>query len=179
MAPGSRCMSGNTGDCRMSWTYRWAVMVTRIISRSDCVLWAMAPHIITPDVGAVCRCKRKAGLKRSLRDLHTRANTIVITAEIESGFGVLKTTWFHSAAVQFPRVQRHCKRRRRWVGVKGRAGKGCRDPKCSSARHLRMVRKNTGAPNEGATCVWMEANEAVGCVRAFLTMWWSFRRLLC
>ncbi|GFX73960.1 uncharacterized protein TNCV_2954451, partial [Trichonephila clavipes] len=41
----------------------------------------MAPHTITLAVGAVCRCKVKAGLRRSP---HT--NTIVITAEIESGF---------------------------------------------------------------------------------------------
>ncbi|GFX12007.1 uncharacterized protein TNCV_2997911 [Trichonephila clavipes] len=46
----------------------------------------MAPHSITPPVGAACRCKAKAGLRRSPRGLHT--NTIVITAEIESGFVV-------------------------------------------------------------------------------------------
>ncbi|GFY07337.1 hypothetical protein TNCV_5085231 [Trichonephila clavipes] len=34
-----------------------------------------------------------------------------------------------------------------------------------------MVRENTGAPSEGATCAWMAADEAVGCTRAFLTMW--------
>ncbi|GFX37974.1 DDE_3 domain-containing protein [Trichonephila clavipes] len=42
-----------------------------------------------------------------------------------------------------------------------------------------MVRENTGAPNEGAICAWMVAYEAVGCTRAFLTMWWSSRRLVC
>ncbi|GFT35907.1 hypothetical protein TNCV_2154601 [Trichonephila clavipes] len=36
-----------------------------------------------------------------------------------------------------------------------------------------MVREGTGAPNEGVTYVWMVADEAVGCTRAFLTMWWS------
>ncbi|GFU31223.1 hypothetical protein TNCV_1742191 [Trichonephila clavipes] len=40
----------------------------------------MAPHTIPPVVGAVCRCKAKAGLRRP----HT--NKIVIIAEIESGF---------------------------------------------------------------------------------------------
>ncbi|GFW67220.1 hypothetical protein TNCV_2359301 [Trichonephila clavipes] len=36
----------------------------------------------------------------------------------------LKTTWFHSAAVRFPRPWHHCKRRRRWVGVKGSTRNG-------------------------------------------------------
>ncbi|GFV09805.1 uncharacterized protein TNCV_2598591 [Trichonephila clavipes] len=48
-----------------------------------------------------------------------------------------------------------------------------------SARRLRMARKDTGVPNEGATCSWMAADEAVGCTRAFLTMWWSSQRLVC
>ncbi|PRD29550.1 UNVERIFIED_CONTAM: hypothetical protein NCL1_29049 [Trichonephila clavipes] len=42
-APGNRCMSGNTCGCRISWTYRWSVMVTRINPKIDRVLWAMAP----------------------------------------------------------------------------------------------------------------------------------------
>ncbi|GFS73320.1 uncharacterized protein TNCV_4712001 [Trichonephila clavipes] len=54
-----------------------------------------------------------------------------------------------------------------------------RDPKCPSARRLCMVREDTGAPNEGATRAWMAADEAVGCTRAFLTMWQSSRRLVC
>ncbi|GFW65816.1 e3 ubiquitin-protein ligase RNF13 [Trichonephila clavipes] len=33
-------------------------------------------------------------------------------------------TWYHSAAVQFPRARHHSKRRRRWVGVKGSARNG-------------------------------------------------------
>ncbi|GFW66607.1 e3 ubiquitin-protein ligase RNF13 [Trichonephila clavipes] len=32
----------------------------------------MAPYTITPAVGALCRCKAKAGLRRSPRDLHTQ-----------------------------------------------------------------------------------------------------------
>ncbi|GFW64801.1 uncharacterized protein TNCV_4451031 [Trichonephila clavipes] len=42
-----------------------------------------------------------------------------------------------------------------------------------------MVREDTVAPNEGVTCAWMEADEAVGCTHAFLTMWRSSRRLVC
>ncbi|GFU96126.1 hypothetical protein TNCV_3676021 [Trichonephila clavipes] len=72
MAPRSRCMSGNTCGCRMSGTYRRAVMVPRINTRGDRVLSVMAPHTITPAVGAVCRCKAKAGLRSSHRGLHTR-----------------------------------------------------------------------------------------------------------
>ncbi|GFV88453.1 uncharacterized protein TNCV_1242661 [Trichonephila clavipes] len=45
---------------------------------------------------------------------------------------------------------------------------GRRDPKCSSAWFRRMVREDTGALSEGATCAWMMADEAVGCTRHFL-----------
>ncbi|GFX18368.1 uncharacterized protein TNCV_4306691 [Trichonephila clavipes] len=102
-------------------------------------------------------------------------NTIVITAEIKSGFALasLKKTWFHSAAVHFPHAWHHSKLRRRWLAVKGSKRNGRHDPKCPSGRHLRMDREDTGAPNEGATCAWMAADEAVGSTRAFLTMWWS------
>ncbi|GFU78908.1 uncharacterized protein TNCV_307491 [Trichonephila clavipes] len=127
----------------------------------------MAPHTITPAVGAVCRCKAKAGLRHSPRDSPPK-NTIVITVEIESGFASLKTTWFHSVAVQFPRAWHNSKRRRQWVGVKCSTRNGRRDPKCPSAWRLRMVREDTGALNEDAICAWMAADEAVGCIRAFL-----------
>ncbi|GFW09928.1 uncharacterized protein TNCV_4252571 [Trichonephila clavipes] len=66
---------------------------------------------------------------------------------------------FHPTAVQFPRAGHHSKRRRRWVGAKGSTRNGSRDPKCPSARRLRMVREDTGAPNEGATCAWMADDE--------------------
>ncbi|GFY24418.1 uncharacterized protein TNCV_1014661 [Trichonephila clavipes] len=42
-----------------------------------------------------------------------------------------------------------------------------------------MVREDTAAPSEDATCAWMAADEAVGCTHAFLTMWWSSQRLVC
>ncbi|GFU39314.1 uncharacterized protein TNCV_3811561 [Trichonephila clavipes] len=118
-------------------------------------------------------------------------NTIVITAEIESGFASLKTTWFHSTVVQFPRspnglscssyfpALHHSKWKRQWVGVKRSTRNRRSDPKCPSARPLRMIQEDTGAPNEGATCAWMAAEETVGCMRAFLTMWRPSRRLVC
>ncbi|GFT28234.1 uncharacterized protein TNCV_645721 [Trichonephila clavipes] len=137
----------------------------------------MAPHTITRAVEAVCRCKAKAGLSRSPRGLPTRTRlSSLLRLNLDSS---LKTTWFHSAAVQSPRARQHSKRRRRRVGVKGSLRNGCRDSKCSSTRHLRMVREDTGAPSEGATCAWMAADEAVSCTRAFLTMWRSSRQLVC
>ncbi|GFV28245.1 uncharacterized protein TNCV_679331 [Trichonephila clavipes] len=137
----------------------------------------MTPHIITPAVGAVCRCKAMAGLRRSPWGLHTQARLAsLLRLSLDSS---LKTTWFHSAAVQFPRALHLSKRRRRWVGVKGSTRNGRRDYKCPSARCLRMVREDTEAPSEGAICAWIEADEVVGYTRAFLTMWLSFRRLVC
>ncbi|GFV11474.1 hypothetical protein TNCV_1695981 [Trichonephila clavipes] len=44
---------------------------------------------------------------------------------------------------------------------------------------IRMVREDTVASSEGATCTWMAADEAVGYMRAFLTMWRSSRQLVC
>ncbi|GFX23835.1 uncharacterized protein TNCV_1788661 [Trichonephila clavipes] len=52
-------------------------------------------------------------------------------------------------------------------------------PNVLSARRLHTVREDTWAPSEGTTCAWMAADEAVGCARAFLTMWWSSRRQVC
>ncbi|GFU57387.1 uncharacterized protein TNCV_3635661 [Trichonephila clavipes] len=129
-------------------------------------------HQYTSD-GEVCHCKEKVGLRRSPRGVHTRTRLSSLQRlNLDSS---LKTTWMHTAAVQIPRALHHSKRRRRWVGVKGSTRNGHRDPKCPSARHLRMVCEDTGTPNEGATCAWMAADEAVGCTRAFLTMWRSSR----
>ncbi|GFX78123.1 e3 ubiquitin-protein ligase RNF13 [Trichonephila clavipes] len=58
----------------------------------------MPPHSITPVVGAVCRCKVKAELRRSPRDLHTRtrlSSLLKLNQDLS-----LKTTWFRSVAVQ-------------------------------------------------------------------------------
>ncbi|GFV67253.1 uncharacterized protein TNCV_3670081 [Trichonephila clavipes] len=80
---------------------------------------------------------------------------------------------------QFSHVWYHCKRRHRWVDIKVSTRNGRHDPKCPSARRFLMVQEDTGAPNEGAACVWIAANEAVGCTHVFLTMWRSSRRLVC
>ncbi|GFS88819.1 uncharacterized protein TNCV_1000311 [Trichonephila clavipes] len=84
----------------------------------------------------------------------------------------------HTAAVQFPRARHHSKRERRWVGVNDRTCNGRRDPKCPSARRLRMVREDTRVPIEGATWTWMAADETVGCTGAFITMWQASIRLV-
>ncbi|GFU72031.1 uncharacterized protein TNCV_1459251 [Trichonephila clavipes] len=129
-------------------------------------------HTITPAVGVVCRCKAKAGLRRSKRRLHTRTRlSSLLKLNLDSS---LKTTWFYFAAVLFPHARHHSKRRSRWVGVKGSTCNGRRDSKCPSNRRLRMVREDTGAP-----CAWITTDEAGGCTRAFLTMWLSSRRLVC
>ncbi|GFV50712.1 uncharacterized protein TNCV_2213731 [Trichonephila clavipes] len=152
-------------------------MVPWINTRGDRVLQAMPPHTIIPAVGTVCHCKAKAGLRRSPQRTHTRSRlSSLLRLNLDSS---LKTTWFHCTAGQFPRARHHSKRRRRWLGVKGSTSNGWREPKCPSARRLRQVQKDTGAPNEGATCAWMAADEAVGCTRAFITMWRSYQRLGC
>ncbi|GFX12064.1 uncharacterized protein TNCV_2998471 [Trichonephila clavipes] len=79
-------------------------------------------------MGAVCRFKAKAGLRRSPRILHTRTRlSSLLRLNLDSS---LKMTWLHSSAVQFPPTWHHFKRRRRCVGVKGSARDGHRDPKC-------------------------------------------------
>ncbi|GFY13837.1 uncharacterized protein TNCV_986091 [Trichonephila clavipes] len=100
----------------------------------------MAPYTITPAVGAVCRCKAKAGLRRSPRGLHIRTRlSSLLRLNLDSS---LKTTWFHSSAVKFPRAWYNSKRRRRWVGVKGNTRNGFHDPKCPVAFRLRMFKKS-------------------------------------
>ncbi|GFY23762.1 uncharacterized protein TNCV_1630441 [Trichonephila clavipes] len=77
----------------------------------------MALHTVTPAVGMMCRYKTKVGLRRLPRDLHTRTRLSSLPRlNLDSS---LNTTWFHSAAVQFPSTWHHSKRRHRWVGVKG------------------------------------------------------------
>ncbi|GFX81559.1 histone acetyltransferase p300 [Trichonephila clavipes] len=97
-------------------------------------------------------------------------NTIVIIAEIESIFVAKDDLVPFRCSPVSSCAGHHSKRRRRWVAVNGSTRNGRRDPKCPSARCIHMIREDTGAPNECATCAWMVADEAVGCTRAFLTM---------
>ncbi|GFY36002.1 uncharacterized protein TNCV_4843741 [Trichonephila clavipes] len=101
----------------------------------------MTPHTITPTMEVVCRCKAKAGLRRSPTG---RPGSI----PLQSSFLVSGTT---------PNG-----------GVKDSTRNGHRNPKCPSSRHLRMVREDTGAPSECTTCAWMTADEAIAVRLHFL-----------
>ncbi|GFU62130.1 uncharacterized protein TNCV_2886471 [Trichonephila clavipes] len=106
----------------------------------------------------MCRCRTRTGLRRSPPGLHTQTRlSSLLILNLDSS---LRTTWFYSPEVQFPREHHHFKRRRRWMGVKGSTRIGHHDPKCPSARHLRMVREDIWTLSEGATCAWI-AVEAV------------------
>ncbi|GFW70963.1 uncharacterized protein TNCV_190541 [Trichonephila clavipes] len=174
-------------ELRLALQDEWAAMPQQLIDtlilsmrrRCETCLAAISPHTITPAVGAVCRCKAKEGLRRSPRGLHTRTRLSSLLRLNLDSRASLKITWFHSTAVHFPRAWQHSKWRHRWVGVKGSTRNGCQDPKCHSTTRLRIVREDTGAPNESTTCAWLVADEAFGCTRAFLTMWRSSRRLVC
>ncbi|GFX29851.1 hypothetical protein TNCV_4749801 [Trichonephila clavipes] len=94
-------------------------------------------------------------------------NTIVIAAEIESGF-LAKDDLVLFRCNPIPPARYYSKRRRRLVVVKSSTRNGPRDPKCPSARRFRMVREDTGAPNDGTTYAWMAADEPFGCTMKHL-----------
>ncbi|GFS69926.1 uncharacterized protein TNCV_3102211 [Trichonephila clavipes] len=113
MSPGSRCMSGNTCGCRMSWTYSWAAIVPWINTKGwPCIVDNGTPYH------------------------HTSCGKRPSSISVQSSFLVRGTTPNGGIDVG---------------GVKGSPRNGCRDPKCNSAWRLRMVREDTGAPNESAT----------------------------
>ncbi|GFX93133.1 hypothetical protein TNCV_4760121 [Trichonephila clavipes] len=64
--------------------------------------------------------------------------------------------------------------RRRKVGVKSSSRNRHRNPKFSLARRNCMVREDTMALSEGATCAWMAIDEAVGCNQTLLMTWAVF-----
>ncbi|GFU64099.1 uncharacterized protein TNCV_4392731 [Trichonephila clavipes] len=105
-------------------------------------------------------------------------NTIFITAQIEYGF-IAKDNLVPFRCSPVSSCVAPLQTEKSIGGLKGNTRNGHRDPKCPSARHLRMVREDTGAPDEGTTCSWMAVNEAIGCPRAFLTMWRSSQQLVC
>ncbi|GFV53227.1 uncharacterized protein TNCV_1065861 [Trichonephila clavipes] len=111
----------------------------------------------------MCRCKAKEGFGRSPRGLHTRTRLLpLLKFNLDSS---LKTTWFHSVAVQSLRALHHSRRKRRWVGVIGSTRNGCRDTRCPSDRCLAMIWEDTGGRSECTACVWIAANEAALRVR--------------
>ncbi|GFY02871.1 e3 ubiquitin-protein ligase RNF13 [Trichonephila clavipes] len=60
----------------------------------------MVPHMITPAVGAVCRCKANTRFRHSPRGLHTQ---IRLSSLLRLNLSQM-SMWFHSTAVQFPRA---------------------------------------------------------------------------
>ncbi|GFS60421.1 uncharacterized protein TNCV_946801 [Trichonephila clavipes] len=86
--------------------------------------------------------------------------------------------WFHSAAVQFPRARPHAKRRCRWVGVKGSIHNRRRDPKCPSARRLRIVREDTEPPVKVLLVPGYGPMKHLDVRVHFLRWGWSSRRLI-
>ncbi|GFW37624.1 uncharacterized protein TNCV_4028201 [Trichonephila clavipes] len=105
-------------------------------------------------------------------------NTIAITAEIESGF-VAKDDLLPFRCSSVSSYAAPLQTEASMGGHQGQHTFWHSDSKCPSMRCLRIVREDTGVPNEGATCAWLATDEAVGCTRAFLSMWGSFRRLVC
>ncbi|GFX10715.1 hypothetical protein TNCV_147571 [Trichonephila clavipes] len=96
----------------------------------------------------------------------------VITAEIESGF-IAKDDLVPFRCSSVSSCVAPLQKEALMGGCKDNVRNRRRDAKCLSARCLRMVREDTGAHREGATCAWMAADEAIVCTRAFLTMWRS------
>ncbi|GFX11085.1 uncharacterized protein TNCV_4503001 [Trichonephila clavipes] len=117
------------------------------------------------------------GSDRPMKGSNSVDTILCHPSRIESGFSA-KDDLFPFRCSQFSRARQHSKQRRRWLNVKDSTLNGHRDDTYPSARCRRMVREDIGTPNEGATCAWEVADEAVGCTRAFLTMWWSSRRLV-
>ncbi|GFV80635.1 uncharacterized protein TNCV_4617971 [Trichonephila clavipes] len=78
---------------------------------------------------------------------------------LRKGSNSVETVLWHPC--RFPHARHRSKRSLRWMGVKGSTRNGRRDPKCPSARRLRMVRGDTGASNEGAICAYMARKEEV------------------
>ncbi|GFY10155.1 hypothetical protein TNCV_360221 [Trichonephila clavipes] len=74
-------------------------------------------------------------------------NTIVTTAEIESGFVAKDDLVLFRCS---PAAS--CSAPFQTEASMDSSRNGRRDPKCPSARLLRMVREDTGTHNEGATC---------------------------
>ncbi|GFW93572.1 hypothetical protein TNCV_47751 [Trichonephila clavipes] len=85
MAPGSRCMSGNTCDCRMSRTYRCAVLWCHGSILGVTMYCRQCHPIPSHQLWEWCVTVNKTqDYVFTLGSPHR--NTIVITAEIESGF---------------------------------------------------------------------------------------------
>ncbi|GFV08725.1 hypothetical protein TNCV_1851211 [Trichonephila clavipes] len=87
----------------------------------------MTPYTTTPGVTAVCRCKAKAGLKRSPRSSHTRHDCHhCLNCESDSSFKM--------TCCSIPSSVTPFKRRSWWVIVIGSTRNGSRETRCPSAQ---------------------------------------------
>ncbi|GFX68796.1 hypothetical protein TNCV_4070401 [Trichonephila clavipes] len=76
---------------------------TSTLEKFMCAL-LRTPHMITPVLEGVCRCKAKAGLRHLSRGFHTRTRLpSLLKYNLDSS---LKMTCFHSVVVQSRRSPR-------------------------------------------------------------------------
>lgn len=160
MLAGSRHFSTGT-----AWTFTAGM--------SRCCRWILGDRVScdgTPHrVGAMRRCKAKAGLRCLPRGLHTRKKLSSLPRlNLDSS---LKTIWFHLIAVQSRRARHHSKRKRLWASS---TRNGRRDTKCASERRFALVVTDTEVCSEGATCVWLVDTDEVGSTHAWRIMLHSF-----
>ena len=102
----------------------------------DCVSYTMAPHTITPAVGAVSNIE---SFITSLPHAYTIATMLKLNQNSS-----LKTNCFHSIAVQSRRLRSHSKRRRQWVGFIGSTLNENCNSNSPSFRYFMMVLIDTG-----------------------------------
>ncbi|GFV64873.1 hypothetical protein TNCV_3847381 [Trichonephila clavipes] len=150
-------------QCGANADFLYPVFPSKTFPNHYSIVTAVAPHTITPAVRTVCCCKAKGRIEAfPMGSLHTNA--------IESGF-VAKGDLVPFCCSLVSSCATPLQTKTLMGGARGNTCNGCRDPKCPSARCLHMVREDTEAPNEVATCDWMAVDEAVDCTCAFLTMW--------
>ncbi|GFV92640.1 hypothetical protein TNCV_1374911 [Trichonephila clavipes] len=83
----------------------------------------MTPHTITPAAGAVCCSIGKAKLRHSSWGLRTRTRLLsLLKLSLDSS---LKTTWFHSVAVQSRRARHHLTILELQEAIEQNSDKGC------------------------------------------------------
>ncbi|GFX41058.1 hypothetical protein TNCV_2217561 [Trichonephila clavipes] len=124
---------------------------------------AMAPHTIAANVGAMCHCKAKAGLRCS----PAGPSHILITAQIESRFITEDDLVpFHCRPIPLCAISLQTEASvGGWVSCAAHVRGAC-DTRCPSARRVAMFQEDTESLSEGVACVWKAANEAVGSTRA-------------
>ncbi|GFW76336.1 uncharacterized protein TNCV_1581151 [Trichonephila clavipes] len=112
----------------------------------------MTPHTITPPVEVVCRCKSKAGLRRSPASIPQQSSFLMRGTTSNGGIDGWVSREAHLMGAAIPNVLQ--------PGA------------------FVWFEKTQGPPVKVYLC-WMAANEAVGCTHEFLTILQSSRRLVC